>query len=66
MIQSDGYNKKNKNDCVYATWYAGVLACDLNTNVFTMCLVALPLWLLYEFSIIVASKAEPKEEVSTI
>ncbi len=31
-LQSDRYNKKNKNDCVYATWYAGVLACDLNTN----------------------------------
>lgn len=31
-----------------------------STDIFTMCLVALPLWLLYEFSIIVASKAEPK------
>ncbi len=32
-----------------------------STDVFTMCLVALPLWLLYEFSIIVARKSEPKE-----
>ena len=31
-----------------------------STDIFTMCLVALPLWLLYEFSIIVANKAEPK------
>ena len=31
-----------------------------STDIFTMCLVALPLWLLYEFSIIVASKAKPK------
>lgn len=37
-----------------------------STDVFTMCLVALPLWLLYEFSIIVAGKAEPREEVSNI
>lgn len=33
-----------------------------STDIFTMCLVALPLWLLYEFSIVVASKAEPREE----
>jgi len=32
-----------------------------STDIFTMCLVAFPLWLLYEFSIIVAQKAEPKE-----
>ena len=32
-----------------------------STDVFTMCLVALPLWLLYEFSIIITRKAEPKE-----
>ena len=32
-----------------------------STDVFTMCLVALPLWLLYEFSITVARHAEPKE-----
>lgn len=32
-----------------------------STDIFTMCLVALPLWLLYEFSITVARKAEPKE-----
>ena len=32
-----------------------------STDVFTMCLVALPLWLLYEFSIVVARKAEPKD-----
>ena len=31
-----------------------------STDVFTMCLVALPLWLLYEFSIMVTKKAEPK------
>lgn len=31
-----------------------------STDVFTMCLVALPLWLLYEFSIFVARKSEPK------
>lgn len=31
-----------------------------STDVFTMFLVALPLWLLYEFSITVAKKAEPK------
>lgn len=31
-----------------------------STDVFTMCIVAIPLWLLYEFSILVASKAEPK------
>lgn len=30
-----------------------------STDVFTMCLVALPLWMLYEFSIFVAQKAEP-------
>ena len=29
-----------------------------STDVFTMCLVALPLWMLYEFSILVTSKAE--------
>ena len=34
-----------------------------STDVFTMCIVAIPLWLLYEFSILVASKAEPKEGV---
>lgn len=33
-----------------------------STDIFTMCLVALPLWLLYEFSIFVAAKAEPKED----
>lgn len=33
-----------------------------STDIFTMCLVALPLWLLYEFSIIVARRAEPKED----
>jgi sec-independent protein translocase protein TatC len=32
-----------------------------STDIFTMCLVALPLWLLYEFSAIVARKTEPKE-----
>ena len=32
-------------------------------HVFTMCIVAIPLWLLYELSILVASKAEPKEGV---
>jgi sec-independent protein translocase protein TatC len=32
-----------------------------STDIFTMCLVALPLWLLYEFSILVAQKAEPKQ-----
>lgn len=32
-----------------------------STDIFTMCLVALPLWLLYEFSIIVARKAEHRE-----
>lgn len=32
-----------------------------STDIFTMCLVALPLWLLYEFSITVTRKAEPKE-----
>ena len=31
-----------------------------STDIFTMCLVALPLWLLYEFSIVVASKTELK------
>lgn len=30
-----------------------------STDIFTMCLVALPLWLLYEFSIVVARRAEP-------
>lgn len=34
-----------------------------STDIFTMCLVALPLWLLYEFSIIVARKAGPKDIV---
>lgn len=34
-----------------------------STDVFTMCLVALPLWFLYEFSIFVAQKAEPKEQL---
>lgn len=33
-----------------------------STDVFTMCIVALPLWLLYELSIVVARKAEPKLE----
>ena len=33
-----------------------------STDVFTMCLVALPLWLLYELSIRVASRAEPRQE----
>ena len=33
-----------------------------STDIFTMCLVALPLWLLYEFSILVTRKAEPKED----
>lgn len=37
-----------------------------STDIFTMCLVALPLWLLYEFSIIVTRKAEPKEETDEI
>ncbi len=32
-----------------------------STDIFTMCLVALPLWLLYEFSIMVTRRAEPKE-----
>lgn len=32
-----------------------------STDVFTMCVVALPLWLLYEFSTVVARHAEPKE-----
>lgn len=32
-----------------------------STDVFTMLLVALPLWMLYEFSIIVVRKAEPRE-----
>ena len=32
-----------------------------STDIFTMCLVALPLWLLYEFSIFVAAKAESRE-----
>lgn len=34
-----------------------------STDIFTMCIVALPLWLLYEFSITVARKAEPKENI---
>ncbi|MBP5547568.1 MAG: twin-arginine translocase subunit TatC [Bacteroidales bacterium] len=34
-----------------------------STDVFTMCLVAMPLWLLYELSVYVTQKAEPKEEV---
>lgn len=37
-----------------------------STDIFTMCLVALPLWLLYEFSIIVARKAEPQNEAGVI
>lgn len=32
-----------------------------STDVFTMCLVALPLWLLYEFSILVVRRAESDE-----
>ena len=35
LIQSDRCNKKTEKTVfarVYATWYAGVLACDLNTN----------------------------------
>lgn len=32
-----------------------------STDVFTMCIVALPLWLLYEFSIVVTRRTEPKE-----
>ncbi|MBP5547061.1 MAG: twin-arginine translocase subunit TatC [Bacteroidales bacterium] len=32
-----------------------------STDIFTMCLVALPLWLLYEFSIVVTRKVEPTE-----
>lgn len=36
-----------------------------STDVFTMCLVALPLWLLYEFSIAVTRKAEPKTTSSS-
>lgn len=36
-----------------------------STDVFTMCLVALPLWLLYEFSIRVVRRAEPKEETES-
>ena len=35
-----------------------------STDVFTMCLVALPLWLLYEFSVLVARRAEPKESAT--
>lgn len=35
-----------------------------STDVFTMCLVALPLWLLYELSIVVAQKAEVKQNPS--
>lgn len=30
-----------------------------STDIFTMCLVAMPLWLLYEFSVLVARWAEP-------
>lgn len=30
-----------------------------STDIFTMCLVAMPLWLLYEFSVLVARRAEP-------
>ena len=37
-----------------------------STDVFTMCLVALPLWLLYEVSIAVTRRAEPKEVGSQI
>jgi O-antigen/teichoic acid export membrane protein len=36
-----------------------------STDIFTMCIVALPLWLLYEFSIVVARKAEPAEDASS-
>lgn len=32
-----------------------------STDVFTMCIVALPLWMLYEFSIVVTRRTEPKE-----
>ncbi len=33
-----------------------------STDVFTMCLVALPLWLLYELSIVVARRAEKRDK----
>ena len=33
-----------------------------STDVFTMCLVALPLWLLYEFSVFVVAKVQPQGE----
>ncbi len=33
-----------------------------STDVFTMCLVALPLWMLYEFSILVARRADVDEK----
>lgn len=32
-----------------------------STDVFTMCIVALPLWMLYEFSIVITRRTEPKE-----
>lgn len=32
-----------------------------STDVFTMCLVALPLWVLYEFSVFVVRRSEPKD-----
>lgn len=32
-----------------------------STDVFTMCLVALPLWALYEFSLVVVRRSEPKD-----
>ena len=32
-----------------------------STDIFTMCLVALPLWLLFEFSISVTKRAEKNE-----
>ncbi len=32
-----------------------------STDVFTMCLVALPLWALYEFSVFVVRRSEPKD-----
>ena len=35
-----------------------------STDIFTMCVVALPLWLLYEFSIVVARKSEPRAETA--
>lgn len=36
-----------------------------STDVFTMCIVALPLWVLYEFSIAVVRRAQPPEESKT-